>query len=116
MTTPNCWQDDTEYDFAELVNALNQYLRLRTTPVGMRRFHSASELDQIPRLRRIPPGEKLATDQIVGQSRWLGYTIGFTMENLVGSQCGAVVGLHPARQGLSQRRCLQRRVVRQSCE
>jgi len=95
MTTANCWQDDSEYNFAELVSALNQYLRLRTTPIGMKRFHKADELDGIQRLRRIPPGEKLATDQIVGQSRWLGYTIGFTMENLVGSQCGAVVGLHP---------------------
>ncbi len=95
MTTSNCWQDDSEYNFAELVSALNQYLRLRTTPIGMKRFHNADELDGIQRLRRIPPGEKLATDQIVGQSRWLGYTIGFTMENLVGSQCGAVVGLHP---------------------
>tara|TARA_R110001599_G_scaffold353688_1_gene595361 strand:- start:42713 stop:43519 length:807 start_codon:yes stop_codon:yes gene_type:complete len=95
MANANCWQDDKDYDYTGLVNALNQYLRLRTTPVGMKRFHSADELAEIPRLRRIASGEKLATDQIVGQSRWLGYTIGFTMENLVGSQCGAVVGLHP---------------------
>ena len=36
----------------------------------------------------------MATDQIVGQSRWIGWTIGVTAENLMGSQCGAVVGLH----------------------
>ena len=95
MITTNCWEDTAQYDFAGLVGALNQYLRLRTTPVGMKRFRKASELDQIPRLRRPPPGEKFATDQMVGQSRWLGYTLGFTMDNLVGSQCGAVVGLHP---------------------
>ena len=95
MTAKNCWEDSTEYDFAALVDALNRYLRLRTNPVGMKRFRDAGELDQIPRLRRPPPGEKFATDQIVGQSRWLGYTLGITMENLVGSQCGAVVGLHP---------------------
>ncbi|MCP5128896.1 MAG: DUF169 domain-containing protein [Pseudomonadales bacterium] len=91
----NCWDDTVDYDFSALVGALNQYLRLRTTPVGMKRFRQATELDQIPRLRRPPPGEKFATDQMVGQSRWLGYTLGFTMDNLVGSQCGAVVGLHP---------------------
>ena len=95
MTTNNCWGDDTEYDYTELVDALNRYLRLRTTPVGMRRFRKESELEGIHRLRRPPAGEKLATDQVVGQSRWLGYTIGITMENLVGAQCGAVIGLHP---------------------
>ncbi len=99
MTTPNSWNDDTEYDFGALVGALNRYLRLRTTPVGMKRFRDAAELEGIHRLRRPPEGEKLATDQIVGQSRWLGYTIGITMENLVGAQCGAVVGLHPRDEG-----------------
>lgn len=94
MTTVNCWDDDSKYDYNALVDDLNRYLRLRTTPVGMKRYRDAAELEQIPRLRRPPPGEKFATDQIVGQSRWIGYTLGITMENLVGSQCGAVVGLH----------------------
>jgi uncharacterized protein (DUF169 family) len=95
MATKNCWTDETQYDYSALVGSLNQYLRLRATPVGMKRFQDVQELDEIHRLRRPDTSEKLATDQIVGQSRWLGYTIGITMENLVGSQCGAVVGLHP---------------------
>ena len=95
MTIKNCWNDETEYDYAALVGSLNQYLRLRATPVGMKRFREVGELEQIRRLRRPAAGEKLATDQIVGQSRWLGYMIGITMDNLVGSQCGAVIGLHP---------------------
>ncbi len=95
MATANCWNDGTEYDFAGLVASLNQYLRLRTNPVGMKRFHREADLEGIHRLRRPAPGEKLATDQIVGQARWIGYTIGITMDNLVGSQCGAVIGLHP---------------------
>jgi uncharacterized protein (DUF169 family) len=99
MPTANCWGDETEYDFAALVASLNQYLRLRATPVGMKRFATVNDLDGIHRLRRPPEGEKLATDQIVGQARWLGYTIGITMENLVGAQCGAVVGLHPRDEG-----------------
>jgi len=94
MSRKNCWEDDAQYDFPALVAALNQYLRLRATPVGMKRFRESQELEEIHRLRRPPSGEKFATDQIVGQARWLGYTIGITMENLVGSQCGAVVGLH----------------------
>lgn len=91
----NCWGDETEYDFEKLTAALNQYLRLRTNPVAMKRFKSENDLDAIPKLRRPQAGELMATDQIVGQSRWIGYTIGVTMKNLMGAQCGAVVGLAP---------------------
>jgi uncharacterized protein (DUF169 family) len=95
MTRANSWGDEREYDFGALVDSLNRYLRLRTTPVGMKRFHKASELEEVHRLRLPPAGERLTLDQIVGQSRWIGYTLGVTMENLAGAQCGAVVGLHP---------------------
>ncbi len=91
----NCWGDDTEYDYAALVADLNQYLRLKTLPVGMKRFRTVADMEAVPRIRRPPPGEKFATDQIVGQSRWLGWTLGITMDNLMGEQCGAVIGLHP---------------------
>ena len=91
----NCWNDATDYDYPALVEGLNRYLRLKTMPVGMKRYRSVAEMEAIPRLRRPDPSEKLATDQVVGQSRWLGWTIGITMDNLMGAQCGAVVGLHP---------------------
>lgn len=91
----NCWGDETAYDFADLTAQLNSYLRLRTNPIGMKRFASEADLDEIPKLRRPKEGKPLATDQIVGDSRWNGRTIGFTMNNLLGSQCGAVVGLAP---------------------
>jgi len=92
-TNANCWGDETEYDFNDLTAKLNQYLRLRTNPVAMKRFATEADLDAIPKLRRPREGELMATDQIVGQSRWIGYTIGVTMKNLMGQQCGAVVGL-----------------------
>ena len=95
MNQINCWQDETEYDFHQIVNALNEYLKLKTMPIGMKRFHTVQEMEAIPRIRRPDPAEKLATDQIVGQSRWIGWTIGITMDNLMGAQCGAVIGLHP---------------------
>ena len=95
MDRANCWGDDTEYDYGSIVIQLQQYLKLQTIPVGMKRFATWEDAAQVPRLRRPPEGVKLATDQIVGQSRWMGYTIGVTMENLVGQQCGAVVGLAP---------------------
>ncbi|MFT5390357.1 MAG: hypothetical protein ACI8PT_000542 [Gammaproteobacteria bacterium] len=95
MTTPNCWNDSETYNYAEIVDGLNRYLRLKATPVGMKRFRTVEEMEAVPRIRRPNPAEKLATDQVVGQSRWIGWTIGITMDNLMGSQCGAVIGLHP---------------------
>ena len=95
MTTANCWDDANEYNYGEIVDALNRYLRLKTFPIGMRRYRTVEEMEAVPRIRRPNPKEKLATDQVVGQSRWIGWTIGITMDNLMGAQCGAVVGLHP---------------------
>ncbi|PHR61891.1 MAG: hypothetical protein COA43_01595 [Robiginitomaculum sp.] len=93
--TKNCWDDETEYDFITIVQQLQYYLKLKATPIGMKRFKTEAHFDTIKKIRRPKKGLKLTTDQIVGQSRWLGYTIGVTMDNLVGSQCGAVIGLHP---------------------
>lgn len=90
----NCWGDTASYDYGALVAGLERYLRLRTIPVGMKRFRTEADMMTVPRIRRPEPGVKLAMDQIVGQSRWLGWTIGATMDNLMGAQCGAVVGLH----------------------
>ncbi|NQV21761.1 MAG: DUF169 domain-containing protein [Rhodospirillales bacterium] len=94
MTTANCFGDTNEYDYAALVEGLNRYLRLKATPIGMKRFKTVADMEAVERIRRPDPAEKLAMDQVVGQSRWIGYTLGITMDNLMGSQCGAVVGLH----------------------
>ncbi len=93
--TPNCWGDATAYDYAAINDGLNRYLRLKTPPIGLKRFRSEEEMAEIPKLRRPPASEKFAFDQMVGQSRWLGWTLGVTMDNLMGQQCGAVVGLAP---------------------
>ena len=94
-THANCWNDDNHYNYQAIVDDLVKYLRLKALPVGMKRFKSVDEMESIQNIRRPDPLEKLNTDQIVGQSRWIGYTIGVTMDNLMGAQCGAVVGLHP---------------------
>ena len=47
-TNANCWGDGTEYDFNGLTAKLNQYLRLRTNPVAMKRFATEADLDAIP--------------------------------------------------------------------
>ncbi len=85
--------DETVLDWDEILAGLNQYLRLRTTPIGMKMFKTKEEMEAIPRIRR--PSQVHATDQIVGQASRNGWTVGVTMDDLVGAQCGAVIGLHP---------------------
>jgi uncharacterized protein (DUF169 family) len=85
--------EPASYDWPAVVDQLNQLLRLRTTPIGMKLFASVAEMEAIPRLRR--PTAIHTTDQVVAQAARLGWTVGITAEDLVGAQCGAVIGLHP---------------------
>jgi uncharacterized protein (DUF169 family) len=85
--------DTTNLDYGELVAGLNQYLRLRTTPIGMKLFDTAAEMEAIPRIRR--PSAIHTTDQIVGMACRNGWTVGITADDLVGAQCSTVIGLHP---------------------
>jgi uncharacterized protein (DUF169 family) len=84
---------DQQFDGAAVVAELNQLLRLRTTPIGMKMFRTRDEMEQVPRIRR--PKDIHTTDQIVGQASRNGWTVGITMDDLVGAQCGTVIGLHP---------------------
>jgi uncharacterized protein (DUF169 family) len=85
--------DETNFDYDEVLGQLNQYLRLRATPIGMKMFKTKDEMEAIPRIRR--PKDVHTTDQIVGQACRNGWTVGITMDDLVGAQCGTVIGLHP---------------------
>ena len=80
-------------NWTELVAGLNQFLRLRTTPIGMKMFERASDIDKIERIRR--PKHVHTTDQIVGQASRNGWTVGITAQDLVGAQCQTVIGLAP---------------------
>jgi uncharacterized protein (DUF169 family) len=94
MSDPSTITSDQEqYDWNALITDLNRLLRLRTTPIGMKMFRTVEEMEAIPRIRR--PSDIHTTDQIVGQASRNGWTVGITRENLVGAQCGAVIGLHP---------------------
>jgi uncharacterized protein (DUF169 family) len=81
------------FDYAALADGLNRYLKLRWTPVGMKRYATRAEMEAIPKIRR--PAHKHTLDQVVGQSRHLGWTLGVTYDDLSGAQCGTPVGLHP---------------------
>jgi uncharacterized protein (DUF169 family) len=65
---------------AELAEQLNQLLRLRTFPIGMRLFEDIAEMQAIPGLRRPAKGKTYSTCQLVTQSRMAGFTLGITTE------------------------------------
>ena len=85
--------DRTIHDWSALVDGLNRFLRLRTTPIGMKLYQSVAEMEAVPRIRR--PSAVHTTDQIVGQACRNGWTVGITADDLVGAQCSTVIGLHP---------------------
>ncbi|MFK7915433.1 MAG: DUF169 domain-containing protein [Pseudomonadales bacterium] len=85
--------DQTITDWPAVVAGLNQYLRLRTTPIGMKLFATVEEMESIPKIRR--PSDIHTTDQVVGQATRNGWTVGITADDLVGAQCSTVIGLHP---------------------
>jgi uncharacterized protein (DUF169 family) len=58
----------------------------------MKLFETVAEMEQVPRVRR--PKDIHTKDQIVAQAARLGWTVGITASDLVGQQCGAVIGLH----------------------
>jgi uncharacterized protein (DUF169 family) len=60
----------------------------------MKLFKTVDAMEAIPRVRR--PKDIHTTDQIVGQASRNGWTVGITQADLVGAQCGAVLGLHPS--------------------
>lgn len=85
--------DESSFDFPKIVDDLNRLLRLRATPIGMKMFKTKADMEAIPKIRR--PRDVHTTDQIVGQACRNGWTVGITMDDLVGAQCGTVIGLHP---------------------
>ena len=69
----------------------------------MKLFTTRAEMEAIPRIRR--PKEIHTTDQIVGQASRNGWTVGITMDDLVGAQCAErSSGLHPRRCAMAVRR------------
>ena len=78
-------------DYAEVVNDLQNLLKLRSIPFAMKLFERREDMEAIDRIRR--PQNVHTLDQVVGQASRLGWTVGITAENLVGDQCRAVVGL-----------------------
>lgn len=81
------------YDWERIVADLVRLVRLRTTPIGMKLFATVAEMEAVPKIRR--PGSIHTMDQVVSMASRIGWTVGITNADLVGAQCGAVVGLRP---------------------
>jgi uncharacterized protein (DUF169 family) len=82
-------------DLGGMAADLERLLKLRSIPFGMVLCERREDMEAIPRIRR--PQAIHTLDQIVGQTARLGFTIGVTADDLVGSQCRAVVGLGNAK-------------------
>ncbi|MDF2683614.1 MAG: hypothetical protein K0R47_4804 [Brevibacillus sp.] len=89
----NVEQDQLAYDWKQIVDRLQQFLRLKTTPIGMKLFANREEMEAVPKIRR--PQAIHTADQIVAQAARLGWTVGITADDLISPQCGVVLGLHP---------------------
>ena len=83
----------TKYNWAEIAADLQELLRLKATPVAMKKYASKAEMEAIPKIRR--PNKRYLVDQIVAHSVRLGFTIGVTADDLAMKQCGAILGLMP---------------------
>ena len=55
-----------QLDWPTMVSDLEQLLKLRTIPFGMKLFESRAEMEAIPRIRR--PQHVHTLDQVVGQA------------------------------------------------
>ena len=85
--------DVKNINWPTLVAELNTFLRLRTTPIGMKMFERTEDMEKIERIRR--PKSIHTTDQVIGQASRNGWTVGITAKDLVGAQCRTVIGLSP---------------------
>ena len=80
-----------EVDWGLTLQRLDRMLRIRTTPIGMKMFATVEEMEAVDRIRR--PKDIHTADQVVSMASRLNWTVGITADDLVGSQCQAVLGL-----------------------
>ena len=84
--------------YAEIVKELEDILRFRAKPIGVKFCESVDMLAQVPNLVR--PSHPLAMCQVFGLSRFAGKTIGVTAEDILGGaeeiimgNCASIFGL-----------------------
>ena len=83
--------DDNNIDWNDTLARLDKVLRIRTTPIGMKLFETVEQMEAVAKIRR--PTDIHTADQIVSMAARLNWTVGITGDDLVGTQCQAVLGL-----------------------
>lgn len=83
------------HDYAAVAEALKARLRLRADPIALKLLESPAQMEAIPGLRRPQDGVRFSMCQLIGQVRWLGFSLGITHDNVMpDSNCGGVAGLN----------------------
>jgi uncharacterized protein (DUF169 family) len=87
--------DTSAANLSALAEKLNQLLRIRSLPVGVKLFKDADKMMQIPGIRTPTKDHHFTMCQLVTQSRSAGFTLGIVHDNVrPNSNCGGIVGLN----------------------
>ena len=78
-------------DWKEYVERLKKAVSLTKAPIAIQAVAHKDDLDAIQKLRR--PKHLHMPCQLLGQAMQMGFTIGFTDDDLVGDNCSRTVGL-----------------------
>lgn len=81
-------------EWREMSNKIQDFLRLRTLPLGIKLLEKAEDLSKIEKVRK--PEHPMALCQMVGISRNLGWTMGITLDDLSMPDCMLKLGLAPS--------------------
>lgn len=83
------------YEWKEIIAKLDRYAKLERTPIGIQSFEKKEHMEQIPKLRHAKHIH--APCQLLGQAMQLGFTIGFSADDIVTKEtgCCGVTGLLP---------------------
>ena len=104
---------DAEPRLRRDLRRLRERLRLRADPLGIKLFETVEAMEAIPGLRRPQQGVRFSMCQVVGQARWLGWTIGVdARERRRRQQLRRRHGAQRAVEQVSRRQHVPQRVVR----
>lgn len=78
-------------DWQLVAEQLNKLLRLHSTPIAIKAYESLDDAKHVAKLRR--PQHVHTPCQILAQAIQIGFTIGFTPEDIVTENCQATVGI-----------------------
>jgi dephospho-CoA kinase len=81
----------TSRDWEKPIRRLEQLMRLRTFPIGLKLLEDSSELDRIPFLRRLD--HRVTMCQLFTLVRTCDWTVGAGMDDFVGAMCPSIIGL-----------------------